>query len=130
MSKNVEWVIGNGYEKGDILPEITMATLEFVERVGEFHVYRIQGNGVNAGKFIATFNNQPEIRKVIRDNPHSVFGIGFFKAYSSYVGYTKELRDHGPQFLTTIARISVIMPGDDQHKRQLSIDPSGIILVK
>jgi hypothetical protein len=125
---NKDWVFGHGYEKEEMLPEVALSTLEFVERSGKFHVYRLV-SGVNKGKLIASYNNQPEIRHLISENPHAVFAVGFFKAYSSYIGYDVELTT-GKAFVTTIARIALVMKGTEEHKRSISTDPSGIVVVR
>ncbi|MNI65087.1 hypothetical protein D3C81_1474770 [compost metagenome] len=127
MNKEINWTVGRSYDENELQPAMTMTALEFVEQIGVYHIYKGK-DGRNRDKYFVSFNNQPDIRHLIRDYKHSIFGIGFFEAYSGYFAYEVPLSNGQTVTAKTIARITVMIPGNKDHKRTITADPSGIIV--
>jgi hypothetical protein len=127
MSNELNWTIGRGYAQEDLEPSMTLTGLELVERVGVKHVYR-GVNGNNKDRYFVTFHNQPEIRQVIKDNEHYIFGIGSFKLEHTWFSYNADLSSGETVAAHVIARITPVIPGNKDYPRSIQADPSGIIV--
>lgn len=127
MSNELNWTIGRGYTQEDLEPSMTLTGLELVGKIGVKHVYR-GVNGNNDGRYFVTFENQPEIRQVLKDNEHCIFGIGSFKLEHRWFSYNVDLPSGETVAAHVIARIVPVIAGNKDYPRSIQADPSGIIV--